>query len=657
MRNQAVVVLCRTFIFAGMRSISKRKPGMQPIKRYEHGGPHDILGNPIPPASRADTARLVSASQAQMQELLDQGYIPFGESDIKDTDTRTDFIRADRGFFADDSIKLSEIEDVMLEKPWLAYKMYPPGYSALVADDLDWSSGFFSKYARKVEKFVEDNQRKYFRDRPFSQLKESLEELLENKDQRSFYRVTQDLNRFVDLAKQFPGRNDNMLYTESIKDAVGDLRSYDQKLERLNAVQDFAEIPVFPLDDEGNRRRRTVEEEYGRPIDSSPAKFGGTRSKEGARFYRDISRSKNPNPFYAAINTADPDAIDLDEVEDLLSQGYGPPAVAGRGDAFFGSGMTTLDQAGATITNVGKEAYNLIFGTPDQIIEEDAGDLGKNITVIPGTQVNLVDVPKGKVSKFSNIYPTQARDTRIQKVTFNPVTDQFEPVEGRFYLDREAEGTGAVRRDDLVKTLFNYDVTPARKLKFYNEELGDVVSIFAYDSPEMLKAAGLERSAYDIAKYGDTPTPEKTRQELDTTGQFNYMAPGSSASVTTPEHRKPQNVKPLKARPAGMNVVKNRDLKPMSPIQLPTGRAPIQIGALAQSQRGARQGGQRLDREYYYDPVKRQYRERQVDSERLGGAVYGTTKLFNQKQTPGNPVYGGSYEFSKGGRLIKRVRS
>jgi|9_EtaG_2_1085328.scaffolds.fasta_scaffold00101_11 hypothetical protein len=636
-----------------MRSKVKRKRGLQPIKRYEHGGPHDVLGNPIPPASRADTARLVSAGQAQMQELLDQGYIPFGDSAIKNTDTRTDFVRADRGFFADDSILLGEIEDAMLEKPWLAYKMYPPGYSALVADDLDFSRGFFSKYARKVEKFVEDNQRKYFRDRPFSQLKESLEELLENKDQGSFYRVTQNLNRFVDLAKQFPGRNDSMLYTESIKDAVGDIRSYDQKLERLNAVQDFAEIPVFPLDDEGNRRRQTVEEEYGRPIDSSPAKFGGTRSKEDARFYREINRSKNPNPFYAAIGTADPDAIDLDEVEDLLSQGYGPPAVVGPGDAFLGSGMTTLDQAGANITNMGKSAYNMIFGTPAQVIEEDAGDLGKNITVVPGTQVNYVDVPKGKVSKFSNIYPTQARDTRIQKVTFNPVTDQFEPVEGRFYLDRESEGTGAVRRDDLVKTLFNYDITPARKLKFYNEELGDVVSIFAYDSPEMLKAAGLKRSAYDIAKYGDTP--QETRQE--TTGRFNYMAPGSSASVTTPERRKPQNLKSLKARPAGMNVVKNRDLIPTSPIQMPVGRVPIQIGALAQSQRGARQGGQRLDREYYYDPIKRQYREREVDSERLGGPVYGTTKLFDEKQTPGAPVYGGSYEFSKGGRLIKRVRS
>jgi len=106
-----------------------------------------------------------------------------------------------------------------------------------------------------------------------------------------------------------------------------------------------------------------------------------------------------------------------------------------------------------------------------------------------------------------------------------------------------------------------------------------------------------------------------------------------------------------------MNVVKNRDLMPTSPIQMPIGRVPIQIGALAQSQRGARQGGQKLDREYYYDPVKRQYREREVDSERLGGPVYGTTKLFDEKQTPGNPVYGGSYEFSKGGRLIKRVRS
>ena len=56
MRNQAVVVLCRTFIFAGMRSIAKRKSesGVQLIKRYEHGGDHSENENPDAPVSISD---------------------------------------------------------------------------------------------------------------------------------------------------------------------------------------------------------------------------------------------------------------------------------------------------------------------------------------------------------------------------------------------------------------------------------------------------------------------------------------------------------------------------------------------------------------------------------------------------------------------------
>tara|TARA_A100001515_G_scaffold110604_1_gene91635 strand:+ start:7226 stop:9094 length:1869 start_codon:yes stop_codon:yes gene_type:complete len=622
-----------------MRSKAKRKPGMQPIKRYEHGGPHDIFGNPIPPASVADTARLVNAGQAQMQELLDQGYLPYSDEPVLDQEIRREFAKADRGFFASNSIDLDEIQDAMLEKPWLARKMVPPGYTGFNESKLGYTNEFFKEYAKKVRDFVSENRGAYGGEYEFGTLFDSLADFEADPDQGGFARVREYLGDFVNLKQQFPGRNNSELVTESMKSAVEDVNSYNERLQELNSIQDFHKETLVP------GQERSLESLYGTPIPASKAQGFGPYQGDDDQFFMDLVSYNNPNQFYASLVTADPGSLDFDEIKDLYTRGYGLGSMGSFEDsAFYGTGASLLDNVSAGITNFGIGLGNL-FETRPGVEVVDRGDLGREVVRTPGTMREYVRPTGTKVTKFDNIYPTDALYTRVSKVHFDPITDQRELLPGRFYLDREAAGTGAVRRDDLVKTLFHRDIVPNRKLQFYNEELDDIVEIYTYDSPEMLKAAGLEKSLFDIEKDGDTSTSQETRQET------------TESSGTLPERRRSQNIKPLKAKSAGMNVVKNRDLKPMSPIQLPTGRVPIQIGALAQSQRGARQGGQKLDREYYWDPVKRQYREREVDSERVGGPVYGTTKLFDQKQTPGNPVYGGSYEFSKGGRLIKRVRS
>ena len=71
---------------------------------------------------------------------------------------------------------------------------------------------------------------------------------------------------------------------------------------------------------------------------------------------------------------------------------------------------------------------------------------------------------------------------------------------------------------------------------------------------------------------------------------------------------------------------------PMGRVPSP-GRGAVQVGATDQSRRGSRTG-QRLEREYYWDPKARQYKERIIDEERRGG-----------------PVYGGSYSFDRGGKV------
>ena len=613
-----------------MKVNRKRGRGLKPIKRYEHGGPHDIFGNPIPPASAADSSRLVSAGQAQMQELLDQGYLPYSDEPVLDQEIRREFVEADRGFFASNSIDLDEIQDAMLEKPWLAKKMVPPGYTGFNENKLGYTNEFFKEYAKKVRDFVSKNRDAYGGEYEFGRLFDSLADFEADPDQGGFASVREYLRHFVNLKQQFPGRNNSELVTESMKSAVEDVNSYNKRLQELNSIQDY-QSEVFQPGQE-----RSLESLYGNPIPASKAQGFGPYPGRDAQFFRDRVSGNNPNQFYASLVTADPGSLDFDEIKDLYTRGYSLGSSGSYEEsAFYGTGASLLDNVSAGITNFGIGLGNLFETRPGMEVV-DRGDLGREVVRTPGTMREYVQPTGSKVTKFDNIYPTHALDTRVSKVHFDPITDQRELLPGRFYLDREAAGTGAVRRDDLVKTLFHRDIVPSRKLQFYNEELDDIVEIYAYESPF-------------VKELFDDITPDDITPD--------DITPDDITPDDTPESRRPPNLKPLKPRPPGINVVKNRDLKPMSPIQLPIGRVPIQIGALAQSQRGARQGGQKLDREYYWDPVKRQYREREVDSERVGGPVYGTTKLFDQKQTPGNPVYGGSYEFSKGGRLIKRVRS
>lgn len=634
-----------------MKSLKTKVTGMRPVKKYEHGGPHDIFGNPIPPASVADTIRLVNAGQAQMQELLDQGYLPYSDEPVLDQEIRREFAEADRGFFASNSIDLDDIQDAMLEKPWLARRMVPPGYTGFNESKLGYTDEFFKDYAKKVRDFVSENRSAYGSDYEFGVLFDSLADFEADPDQGGFARVREYLGDFVDLKQQFPGRNNSELVTDSMKSAVADVNSYNERLQELDSIQNYQSEILQP------GQERSLEWLYGDPISASTAQGFGTYHDDDDQFFRGLVSGNNPNRFYASMVTADPGSLDFDEIKDLYTQGYGLGSFGTSDDsAFYGTGASLLDNVSAGITNFGIGLGNL-FETRPGVEVVDRGDLGQQIVRTPGTMREYVQPTGSKVTTFDNIYPTQALDTRVSKVHFDPITDQREVLPGRFYLDREAAGTGAVRRDDLVKTLFHRDIVPNRKLQFYNEELDDIVEIYAYDSPEMMELVGGGSSLFEGGGGGgggDESEGDENGDEQRGGGDGGGSRGGGSGGSSGGGGGGGDD-------DGGGGGEKIRVIKqvPEPVVSYPplTGRVPIQIGALAQSQRGARQGGQKLDREYYWDPVKKQYRERQVDSKRRGGPVYGGVKLYDQTQTPGSPVHGGSYEFSKGGRLIKRVRS
>ena len=195
--------------------------------------------------------------------------------------------------------------------------------------------------------------------------------------------------------------------------------------------------------------------------------------------------------------------------------------------------------------------------------------------------------------------------------------------------------------EELVKTLFHKKIVPNRKIQFYNKELKDLVDVFLYDDPEMLKKAGIKESIIPqnfrnnyslmlddlVEQQNQQDQPSSTTEEQPT-----------STTEDQPQKNtiRPQYIRPLESLAANQLSTPRPTLAKPSPIRLPTGRRVVRVGTTDQSREGSRTG-QKLNREYYYDPKSRQYKERVVDEERRGG-----------------PVYGGAYSFAKGGRISRK---
>ena len=614
-----------------MRSVAKRKAGLQPIKRYSHGGrndhDHDADGNPVYTPNKADTLRLVNANQAQIQELLDQGYVEYDSEPVSDKEIQIQATRKNRGLFASNSLDVSDIEKAIINKPWLATTLIP----TRTLDAYDLSSGFFEDVIDSIERFAKEAN--------LSGMKTKISEV-RGKIRAGFVNVASGQGQMaVDVA---PGFEVQKLLADlgrrvRAKPEVGEFgytpnAAIEKAQKDINKAQE-RRMELYKASPKGSPLKVGDDLYNVNPIQKSEA-FTIMGSMPSGDYYSHVSGSGkgytntyNYDVFVAAMSVANPGAIDYDEYKSLLNQGYQL-----FDDSFLQQSSFSADRAAAKARNLGRNVYNTFFGEPDRVEVIDKGDLGRETKVTKGEKLQLESVPGTKISGFTNIYPVRRNDMLVRKVQFFPPYNQREFLDGRFYLDREAEGTGAVRRDDLVKTLFNYDITPNRKILFFNKELNDIVSVYSYDSPE-------------FRRYGDDPGDEEGG---------GGGGGGGGRKI---------DIEPLE--PRGFNFDFNIDAEPRfiipsSPLDLSLGRVPIQIGALGQYKKGSKQGGQKLDREYYYDPVARQYKEREVDEERIGGPVYGPDKLYREVQAPkqkGKPVYGGRYQFSTGGTLLKRRKN
>ena len=580
-----------------------------------------LTGDP----TKQDTARLADASQAQIQELLDAGYLPYSSDNLGRRQVRDQTLKtANRGFFASDEISMKDIFKAAVNKPWMARRllMYGPVFH-MDFDQMAVPPDFFKDFVEAAEDMYDDLQAKegdaayrssgravdynYSGNRAFRRIPEKKQEILDALKKGNVEAALEGVIKMGNDLKDFAVAAAEKEYAEQY-DIFGDERA-----------KPSPRILKYDEDIKGLQAKR---KEYRNKAMDLPKKYS----------------HESPLLGLVDLNHANPDVVDPDEYVDLASKGFNPPKLKGE--------YSFLDQAGAKMksaTQVPKALYNLAAGMyaenqalPPDTLATAPNDLGDSLTVT--TPVidpdDLYDIknysPDGKFTKVMGIYPTR----KMHYGPFRTVsdynredTDAREDLEGSFYLDREAAGTGSVTNEDLVKTLFNEDIDPNRRVQFYNKSLGDLVDVYLYDDPEMLKAAGKSESL--VPKYfrynEDAEEVDETAAEEPTTQE----APAAPVPV------RPKDLEALRSLSARPLPTPKPQLASPAPLRIPTGRRVVPVGSLDQSRSGSRTG-QKLQREYYYDPVLRKYQQRVVDEERKGG-----------------PVYGGNYSFAKGGVVNK----
>lgn len=621
-----------------MKSLKTRVPGMRPVKKFNLGG---MFGDP----TKADTARIVNASQAQIQQLLDAGYSPYKSENLGFERNRSrKLIEADRGFFADDEIDIEDLFEATLKKPLLFTDIIRGGLTGGISSGkLSVPSGFFKDYFEKVDEIIADltprdgdaSYHQYQRHRDghtdwdWSDFDSAIEEI---ESEKNF------------ILKALETGN-----TGSAVRAASDISWALRKASRTAAGIEEERASQRYVDEEANKRITQYRDDY-----DEYQTIRNEWKEKGKNLPIQEQRIKNDLADFAALEFASPGLVDPDEAYDLYMQGFNYPSRKG--------GFSTFDQLSASVMNATEKHKRIHNQQVRQRAQAKAdsinaarraavtpGDLGATVDLVdPVIDPNdLYDVttynPDGQMTYVKNLYPTKkweygpwVYDRDFERES----TDQREDLGGGFYLDRESAGTGQVTNEDLVKTLFHEEIEPNRKIQFYNKDLQDLVDVYLYDAKEMLEAAGIvdpiipRDFTIDQSVMGGD---EEVEVEVDDTvpTQTNRQQPEPEPEPVVPEYL--DTIRSIPAKQLPINI--QTELAEPVPLNIPTGRRTVKVGSLAPGKRMSRYG-QKLEREYYYDPVARKYRERVVDEERKGG-----------------PVYGGSYQFSKGGRLVKRVRS
>ena len=578
-----------------------------------------LTGDP----TKQDTARLADASQAQIQELLDAGYLPYSSDNLGRRKVRDQsVVKADRGFFASDEVSLEDVFQGVVNKPWMARELLLHG----VAHNIDYDkmavpSDFFKDFIESADKMFDDLQAK---EGDAAYRSSGRTPSYRTAGKRLLAEIPKERQRILDYLKK--GN------VEAAMISVTNIGSDLKRFAREAAHQEYEDQYDIFGDERAKPSPRILK--YAEEIEGLDKKVDEYEGKvSNLRDYH-----KGDLRGLVNLSHANPDVVDPDEYVELAKKGFNPPKLKGE--------YSFLDNAVANLktgTQIPKALYNLAAGmyAENQALQPDTlatapNDLGDSLTVT--TPVvdpdDLYDIknysPDGKFTKVMGIYPTR-------KVHFGPFrtvsdynredTDAREDLDGSFYLDREAAGTGSVTNEDLVKTLFNESIDPNRRVQFYNKSLGDLVDVYLYDDPDMLKAAGKSESL--VPKY---VRYDEAAEEVDETAAEE---PTTQEAPAAPVPVRPKDLEALRSLDARPLPTPKPQLASPAPLRIPTGRRVVPVGSLDQSRSGSRTG-QKLEREYYYDPVLRKYQQRVVDEERKGG-----------------PVYGGSYSFAKGGVVNK----
>lgn len=590
-----------------------------------------LTGDP----TKQDTARLVDASQAQIQELLDAGYLPYSADNLGRRKVRDQrLVEADRGFFASDEVSLEDIFQGVVNKPWMARELLLHGIAhGIDYDQMAVPSDFFKNFIEAADKMFDDLNAK----EGDASYRDSGDRIpnYRTAGKRLFHSIPRERERILEFLQK--GNVEAAMV--SVVNLGADLKNFAKEAAHTEYDRQY---DIFG-DERAKPSPRILK--YSEEIEDLYVK-----NNEYADRVRDL-RDYHVGDLRGLVELkhANPDAnVDPDEYIELARKGFNPPLQKGE-YSFFDNAVANL----RTGTQIPKALYNLAAGmyadSQADTLATAPNDLGDSLSVTtPAIDPDdLYDIknydPDGKFTKIMGIYPTR-------QVKFGPWrtvndynredTDAREDLDGSFYLDREAAGTGSVTNEDLVKTLFNEDIDPNRKVQFYNKALGDLVDVYLYDDPEMLKAAGKSESLVPkYFKYGEDEEEQEVVEDNveetpeQPTEQNNRLDP--PRVIPTPV--RPQDLEVIQSLPAMPLPTTKPEIVPPKPIYIPTGRRVVPVGTLDQSRSGSRTG-QKLEREYYYDPVLRKYQQRVVDEERKGG-----------------PVYGGSYSFAKGG-IVNRYK-
>ena len=591
--------------------------------------------------TKSDTARVVNASQAQIQQLIDAGYLPYKSEEIRSRQVRdSKKVEADRGFFASDDIDVDDLFDAALNKPYLFFDIVQWGIASPVPKDkLSIPSGFFPKYIKEVDKILKDLLPREG-DASYGEYEEH--KLDGGISSGAFQKVDRNLS---DLEKKKKALSKALEEgkTGTAIEIAGGIGQNLKGIAELVGEREYEESYKRYVDEEPNERITKYFQDL-RDLQNKQKEYRKKANEAGLDGYK----IEGDIDDLVTLDFASPGLADPDEAIDLYKQGFEYPERVGE--------FSILDKVAAglkTGTQIPKALYNqaVLAGVrkEQQAVRDSAraaappvGDLGDS-TKVTLPQVNPDDLykterydPTGKLTRIENIYPTKKTVHGPYRTVRNfqrDITDQKEDLGNNFYLDRERAGTGSVTNEELVKTLFNKKIVPNRKIQFYNKELKDLVDVFLYDDPEMLEKAGVKESII--------PQNFRSNYSLmldDLVDQQNQQDEPASTTEEAPQEEatRPQNINPLASLAAKQLPTSRPTLANPSQMRLPTGRRVVRVGAADQSREGSRTG-QKLDREYYYDPKAKQYKERAVDAERKGG-----------------PVYGGTYSFAKGGRISKR---